>query len=219
MKLKTVVLCIAAAMLPALASAADSQSLRNRLTLEQGMTMVSDGLYLEKTATGESYVATNTSGRRALALKVRAVQLESEKRMKDRASTHAQGVASAKTEALLQLLETPQSKRFMEREGYCSGGAQLYASASATNGTAASAYAVNALDFGPVTPTANYADAYTDNTGYASYGTGYGAAQAQTYESPSCFSNAYASVTCPNDSAPAVVAWAFSRRNNTNCLL
>jgi hypothetical protein len=209
MKIKTLALCLAS-LLPAFASANDQTSLHDRLTLEEGMSMISNGLYFEKTQSGESYVATNADGRRALAARVRAVDAQ----MKQAAT--GLRLDPARTNALLGILEAPQAKGSMNREGNC-GAARVFANASSSNGTSANASAVNGLDFSPVTPTANYAEAYTDLIFNSSTGTGYTAAQAQAYEANSCYSGAYSSVTCPGASSPAVVAWAVSRRNLPRC--
>lgn len=210
-KVKVLALCLAS-LLPAFASAADQTSLHDRLTLEEGMSMVSNGLYFEKTRSGDAYVATNADGRRALAARVRAVDAQMKK------SNSGTRLDPARTGELLSILEAPEAKGSMNREGNC-GAAQVFAFASSSNGSSANASSLNGLDFGPVTPTANYAEAYTDLIYNSGTGTGYTPAQAQAYEAASCFAGAYSSVTCPGASSPAVVAWALSSRNLPRCYL
>ena len=67
---------IALALTSGIASAGDAgvANLHERLTRDEGLHQISDGLYAESSDSGESFVATNAKGRAALAEKIRTLQ-------------------------------------------------------------------------------------------------------------------------------------------------
>lgn len=215
---KIFAITLSAAVLSPSASAAET-SLHDRLTVEQGMSEMSPGFYAQKSQTGESFVATSAAGQRALAQKLREVRALQQNRLSKKQPSHAEQAALNKTENLLKQLETSVSKDSQSGYENCSNGALLYVSAASSSGSTATGYAVVALDFGPVTPTLNYADAYNDNGGDTNYGSGYAAAQASVDGGHSCFAAGFASVTCPDESSPKIVAYAYSQSNRPRCYL
>jgi hypothetical protein len=203
----------------AYAGGVGSSTLHDRLTQEEGLKFVSDGLYAESSDSGESFVATNAKGRVALAQKIRALQPQIQTLLNANGVTRAERLLLDSLDERVRTLQAPVAKGTQEHTGTCSNGAMLYARATATAGTSASGYAVVSLDFGPVTPTLNEASATTDTNGAYDTGSAYDAAQASVSESLSCFSDAAATVTCPGDSGPAVSAFAYSVSRAPRCRL
>lgn len=201
------------------AGATNDSTLHDRLTQHEGLSLVSDGLYAETTENGESYVATNAAGRAALAQKMRAIQPRLNKLFQAGGISRSERALLGSISKKAQELQSPVAKASQERTGFCSGGAQLYARATANAGTSANGYAVVSLDFSPVTPTLNEVNVGTDFNGAYDSGSGYDAASAAVSDAASCFSNANASVTCPGAAAPAVDAWAFSFNRAPRCRL
>jgi hypothetical protein len=210
---------IALALTSGIASAGDAATatLHERLTQDEGLHQISDGLYAESSDSGESFVATNAKGRAALAQKIRALQPQIQALFKANGVNRAERLVLDSLDERARALQAPIAKGTQERTGTCSNGAMLYARATATSGTSANGYAVVSLDFGPVTPTLNEASASTDTNGAYDTGSAYDAAQASASESLSCFSDATATVTCPDDSAPAVSAFAYSVSRAPRC--
>lgn len=198
--------------------AANAQSLEKTL-VENGYKAISDGLYAELSASGNAWIATNSAGQKML-----AQQMETDRNAFLQIA-QKDGLSAGEARTLKQLqgnidalnkATQVQAKNSQSNYGACltPNGASLYASASSYQGTSASATAVNALDFGPITPTSNYAEASTDYSGVYGYGVGATPADASTSDAASCFAFGYGSVTCPAESAPGVTAYAssFSRR-------
>ena len=199
--------------------AANAQSLEKAL-VERGYKAISDGLYAELSTSGNAWVATNSAGHKML------VQHMENDRNTVLQIAQKDGVSAREARTLKQLQGNidalnqavpAQAKNSQSNYGSCltPNGAALYASASSYQGTSASATAVNALDFGPITPTSNYAEANTEYSGDYGFGVGASPANATTSDSSSCFAFGYGSVTCPAENAPGVTAYAssFSRRN------
>jgi hypothetical protein len=107
------------------------------------------------------------------------------------------------------------------RTGTClvPNGSTLRAIATSNGGISASANAANILDFGPVTPTANYAEASTEFATVSNTGVGYTAAVSSTSNSLSCFAYGYGSVRCPGETAPAVTAYISTLSTALRCRL
>lgn len=202
--------------------AANAQSLEKTL-MDNGYKAISDGLYAELSASGNAWIATNRAGQKML-----VQQMESDRdaylqiAQKDGVSAreaHTLKQLQGNIEALTQAVQA-QAKGSQSNYGACltPNGASLYASASSYQGTSASATAVNALDFGPITPTSNYAEASTDYSGDYGYGVGATSADASASDPASCFAFGYGSVTCPAENAPGVTAYASSFSRRRYCL-
>jgi hypothetical protein len=201
----------------AFAKDSSNAALDKVLVSEEGMTLVADGLYMEKTASGASYVATNNAGRESLRgivqndLDTQRARLTA----KGRADTGAGIVASL--ERVLERFDAELQGK-VSQTAYCPGGAQIYARALSNSGTSASGYAVNALDFSPATPTTNRAEASTDNVYNAQTTIGMTPANASANEPGSCWAYGYASVTCVGETTPRATAYAYSSGRSPSCL-
>jgi hypothetical protein len=196
-----------------IASAQAGETLARQDKLK-GMTQVSDGLYASRSEKRASYVATNAAGRVALAEQMRKVNALF-------ASQYAvDGISRAEREMLDRSERTQeelrQSNTHSKADGSCSSGAYVVANVSAYDGHSASAYAVNALDFGPVTPTDNYAWV---RAGYSLFDTGIGqdAAEISIYNSSACISEAYAHVLCPAGYSGGTADYTVSVDPYSNC--
>lgn len=216
-RLKTLALGIVTALLPTLLSANDvaTKSLHERLTLDEGMNLAGDGLYAQESDAGISYVATNDAGRRALATKIRALLPSIRKQLAGSGLNHQERKSLSRSEALIGELESAIGKG--AQTGGCESGATVYARALSSWGTQASGLAKVTLDFGPTTPTNNYAEAETDFTYITDSGVGSDPAEAIAAEPFSCVASAQASVFCPGTNTAAVHAWAFSVSRTPRC--
>ncbi len=217
MKIRFALLPLALVSAMAFAKDSSNAALDKVLVSEEGMTLVADGLYMEKTASGASYVAINSAGRESLRGIVQSDLDAQRTRLtaKGRADTGA-GIVASLERVLDRLNAEMQGK--VSQTSYCPSGAQIYARALSSGGTAASGYAVNALDFSPATPTSNLAEASTDNIYNSQTTVGLTPANASANESASCYAYGYASVTCPGETSPRATAYATSWRRAPICL-
>jgi hypothetical protein len=188
----------------------------------QGLSKVSDGLYAETTATGASYVAINDAGRAALVTKIRDARSDSATRYGAKTMTSAQAANLQHLDDWASRFSQPQPKS--EVTGDCTGRGgtgypQLYARALSTGGTSSSGYSVRNLDFGPGTPTTNYADASTDNYNNSTTTSNDTAASISANEPRSCSAAAVASVTCSGHANPSITAFATSRKTSGPCIM
>ena len=191
--------------------------------LESGYVALSDGLYADSSVSGKALVATNAAGHTALADQLQADHAQDLRiAQKDGVSRSEQRVLDSLLSKIQSLRQaaTTQAKITQSNFGACltPNGATLYASSSSSNGTSASATAVNALDFGPITPTDNYAEAGTEFSSNSGYGVGASPANASASQAQSCFAYGYGSVTCPGENAPGVSAYASSLGRARRCL-
>ena len=199
------------------------------LVKEQGLTLVSDGLYARTSANSEAYVAVNPAGLRAL--RQRLVDLRDK-------ITHASSVRSGTPVTSLidrSIEELSQPQLDNSQTGGCGGTTdpsepRLSATALSGGGTGASATAVLTEDFSPVTGTTNRASAETDN-GLGNVTSSQSSTTAATVpatasatapsNSSACTAFSSASVTCPGHTSPSVMASAFSQKviPHGSCLL
>lgn len=191
--------------------------------LESGYRAVGNGLYADQSA-GNALVAVNAAGHNALADKLQNDQAQFLRiAQKDGVSRSEQRILDSllsNIQSLRQAASGLQSKASQSNYGTCytPNGATLYASATSNGGTSASSTAVNALDFGPITPTVNEAEASTEFLTNTDYNIGSAAANASVMQSFSCFAYGYATVTCPGDTWPGVSAYASSTSTRLRCL-
>jgi len=204
-------ICIALLFASTLASAQSGQVPVNADPLK-GMTEVSDGLYARKTGNSESYYATNAAGRMAIADRMYQVNEKfRELYAVDGISLKEQILLTRSEEAQKVLRESAEGTRDFQT-GNCNNGAYLVATAYSSDGVSASATAVNALDFGPATPTTNYAYARAGHYYNDAVTTGLTQASASAYSPSACMAEAYSIVVCPNGAFGAGPAYEFSYR-------
>ena len=192
--------------------------------VESGYRAVGDGLYADQAASGKALIAINAAGHNALADILQNDQAQFLRvAQKDGVSRSEQRILNSllsNIQSLRQAASGLQSKASQSNYGACytPNGATLYASATSNGGTSASATAVNALDFGPITPTVNEAEASTEFVTNTDYNIGAAAANASVMQAQSCFAYGYATVTCPGDTWPGVSAYASSNSTRLRCL-
>lgn len=196
------------AMLTLLAAGAvhaDTSALESQL-VARGMSEVEPGLYASAEKSSRRFVAVSAAGHQALAQRINTQVTQLRTVLGKNGSTAAEqrfidGLAKG-AEAL---------RAAANKSGYCNSGAQVYATASAYWGTEAMAAAGISLDFGPTTPTSNYAFAGTDQApGNSSSTVGRDDAVAYVYSGYGCYSAAIATVSCPNGDGPGAAAYQFS---------
>lgn len=195
-----------------LRASASATSLHSRLTSE-GMTLISNGLYAKHNESGENFVATNAAGRLALAAKVGAVRSTIEKRYAKNISSRRAQVLLKQSADIIADLSRPAAKssQYDDNYGGCGNGSLLRARAVSSDGNFADAYAANYIDFGPATPTNNFAMANSNYVYDMSSAIGMSPATASVLDYQSCDAQAYANVTCP-DGINGVAAYAYSVR-------
>lgn len=216
--MKTVITLLAAALIAQTAHAA-KPDVQTAPGLE-GMALISDGLYARQTESGDAYVAINAAGMKSLAVRVEQTRQRAGALFAKDGVSPSEQLFLDRIQGTIDSLNADASLKATQiRGGSCPSGATLYTKAVANNGNAASAYAVNSLDFSPPTPTFNEASAYTDfNSDYVT-ATGLTPAQTSVSSAGSCISAAEARVTCPGQSTPASRAYASSWSNRPACLL
>lgn len=181
-------------------------------------TLVADGLYATEHADGASFLAVNAAGKSELAKRIDEVRAEATLRYAaDGIQGNEQSVLDRLAASAQALRQEGSAKASQTSGGSCGNGNTLRTTASATNGYNASASAVNAIDFGPATPTQNQAVAYNDFNYNESTATGLAAAQASVSDSGSCVSVAEGRVTCPGATVPASRAFAYSMSRAPAC--
>jgi hypothetical protein len=164
-----------------------------------GYVEVSDGLFQSEGGKGKGFVALTASARASMAAKITDLRNRYQASAgSDGVSAGEQRVLKAFDDSVARMRKSAQSSKTVVNRGECGSGAQIAAGASAINGNSAMAAAGVTIDFGPTTPTGNYALAVTDNAYDVSFGEGSDWAQASAYSYGSCISYAYASVSCPD---------------------
>lgn len=215
MKHRIVFAAMLAASAVASAQTAETAVRRDHL---KGMNQVADGLYVRKSADRESYFATSAAGRAAIAEKMRKVNAEfSRHYAKDGISLQEQDLLT-RSEQTQQRLRQATSLSKARETGGCGNGAFLVATADASDGHSAGASAVNAVDFGPATPTTNVAWARAG--WYQDYSVEIGTTQANAsvYNYASCLSEATGEVFCPSGYPGGTgTAYAISVDPYSNC--
>lgn len=219
-----VAVALSTALVPTLAQAQDKASTQEALVdslQSQGFTSLSDGLNVNTMGTGKALVATNAAGHQALAMQIKAERAIYERAaLTDGLSAGEQRVLDRLQDNIDALQARPSlAKDSQSSYGSCltPNGASLYASATSNNGTSASSTAVNALDFGPITPTYNFAEAATEYTYTSNAAVGATAATASTSSPRSCYAYSASSVTCPGEAYPGVSAFASSSSSAPRC--
>ena len=195
-----------------------ARTLDQVLTQDQGMTLVSEGLYARTTPASESYVAVGKAGHAAMLDKL--MQL----RAKRPQAQTKDGTAAAPS-TLDKAIADLDAMHLNEKQtvnGSCSGpGAsgepELHAVANSSGGTSASASAVMVNDFSPYTNTTNTAAASTENRNGNTTSSQTDVEHAFTQATASasatggqpCTASGYASVTCPTG-GPGISAFSAS---------
>lgn len=193
-------------------------SVHDELTQNRGMTEVSPGLYQRIDGSEKAYVATSQTGKQALAAHIQSRVDALTASMGKRQATPSQLQLLGQMEDAALALTQDSRKDSQSSNGSCASYALVYAFASADYGTDAYANAGIALDFGPTTPTQNEAWAWTDGAFNYDSGTGLDAAITSAYTSYSCYSAAYAQVTCPDSGGTAAFAESFRSTNVGFCV-
>lgn len=179
---------------------------------------ISDGLYATLHAHSGSFVATNAAGKLELARRIEDVRAQALAAYSvDGLQPNEEGVLARLTASAQSLRQEATIKASQSSGGTCGNGNTLHTSAIATNGYNASAFAVNAIDFGPATPTLNYAVAYNDFNSNEVTATGLVAAQTSVSNPGSCISVAEARVTCPGATVAASRSFAYSINRAPAC--
>jgi hypothetical protein len=195
-----------------------ARSLDEVLTQDEGMMLVSEGLYARTTPGSESYVAVGRAGHATMLEKL--LQL----RAKMPATQAKNGAAaSSPLEKAIADLDAMHLNEKQTVLGSCSGpGApeapHLRAIANSSGGLSASASAVMTGDFSPPTYTTNSAAAETQNRNGTTTSSQIDTEHAYTQASASatspggpqaCLASGYASVTCPTG-GPGISAFVAS---------
>jgi hypothetical protein len=212
----------AAAATAATAQDTPQRSFEDALVAEDGMTQVGDGLYANVGGAGESYVATNAAGRKALLAKL--VALRAKLASRGGATSHSPTGRIGFLDGLIADMAKPVPKDEY-RNGSCGGtGTPLTANATSHFGVNASGTATNSNG---AYNTTNYAFAGTydndDNVTSQQSSTTHGtttasAAAAASQGSTACDSFGTATVTCPGSTTPAIIAVAHTYHQGNTCL-
>lgn len=195
-----------------------ARSLDEVLTQDQGMSLVSEGLYAKTTPGGESYVALGRVGHAAMLEKL--LQLRATKSTShDKSSTSS--IPGALDTAIADL-EAMHLNAKQTVNGSCAGPGspnepELRAIANSSGGTTASASAVMINDFGPATYTTNTAAASTENRNGDTTSSQtdvehmftQAIATANATGGLACTATGYASVTCPTG-GPGISAFSVT---------
>jgi len=212
MILRTSILTLALVSASAFAQSTSQQALDQALTQKEGMTRAGDGLYYQKTDSGESFVATSAAGKRAILQKMQETR--------DTLAAHLTKNPSESGQASLAILDQeiakldkPQPKN-QEVTWHCGDQATIYARALSAGGTSASAYAVDqGGGFSPALSTTNYASASSDNHSNSQTTSTFTPATATITDTRSCVAYSSASVNCYGDpNPPTISAFATSTR-------
>lgn len=218
LKLASIALCVSAGMLMNPVSAEPTTTLHERLTLEDGMSLVGDGLYAKHFASGASFVATNAAGRLALADKVRAKRVALAKRQAGKKLSRNAQLRLQRFDAIIDDLSRPTglSKISDDAWGGCGNGSGTHVHAKSDDGQSAIAYAALELDFGPTTQTENLVTGGTDYQYDWSVTYAYDPASISLFSRLSCDADAYASVSCP-DGFPGIAVFVTSTSTLPRC--
>lgn len=212
MILRTSVLTLALFSTGAFAQEFNVQALDEILTQKEGMVRVGDGLYYQKTATGESFVAYSESGKQVILEKMMDTRDALSARL---ALTHSEsGQASLEMldNQIDRLIHPPQPDEVVT--GHCGDQATVYARALSSGGTSASAYAVDeGGGFSPMVSTTNYASASSDNHSNSQTTSTLTPATATVTDGRSCVAYSTATVNCSGDpNPPTIEAFATSMK-------
>lgn len=200
------------------AHAGAANPIEQELTATRGMVQVAEGLYAEFAEGSTSFVAINSQGALALSDRVRKLHLELSQRFARDGVEPQEARLLARIEQSAEELRVEAAvKAYQSGTGTCGNGSTLRAWASATSGHSASAYAVNASDFGPATPTDNQVWVTNDFLTQQVSSVGLTPAEAAVANVGSCTSIAEAKVYCPGQSAAAVRAYAWSMSRAPAC--
>ena len=195
------------------AFAQNFKALDDILIQKEGMTRVSDGLYYQKSDSGESFVAISASGKQVILDKMRETRAALALRL---AQTHSEsGEASlASLDDQIDRLSNPRPNQVIT--GHCGDQATIYARALSSGGTSASAYAVDqGGGFSPPVSTTNYASASSDNHSNSQTTSTGTPATASVTDARSCVAYSSATVNCTGDPHPPTIsAFATSTRPN-----
>lgn len=201
------------------AHAGAANPIQKELTEVRGMVEVAEGLYAEFGQGSASFVAINSQGTLALSDRVRKLHLELSQRFaRDGIEPQEARLLDRIERSAEELRVEAAVKAYQSGTGTCGNGSTLRAWASATSGHSASAYAVNASDFGPATPTDNQVWVADDFLSQHVSSVGLTPAEAAVAKPGSCNSVAEAKVYCPGQSAAAVRAYAWSLSRAPACL-
>lgn len=193
-------------------------SLDQVLTQKEGLARISDGLYADKQGNDASYVATNQAGRDALVTIMMQDRAMLERAYSVDGINRSEQAALNDMDASIAELSQPAAKMSSEKNGTC-GTTQIYARATADNGTAASGYSVASNASGPVAATANFASTIIGSNYQNHSGVGAAPASVSSADPNACYSASYATVTCPGKSFPAITAYGFSYRVAPGCYM
>lgn len=218
LKLASIALCVSTCLLTNPVSAEPTITLHDRLTLEEGMSLVGDGLYAKNFSSGASFVATNAAGRLALADKVRTKRAALAKQQAGKKLPQNTRLRLQRFDAIVADLSRPLSLSKISEDiwGGCGNGSGTHVHAKSDDGQSAVAYAALELDFGPTTQTENLAMGGTDyqydwSTTYAQ-----DPATVSLFSRMSCDADAYASVSCP-DGYPGIAVFVTSSSTLPRC--
>lgn len=200
------------------ASPVVASTLDERLTHDEGMTQISDGLYARATQDGESYVAVSPAGHQALV--TRLIEIRAGR------PTHGEKPGVSLIDELIFTLTQPQ--RNAEDTGDCNGhnvNGPLFVKALAGGGIGggdfgASSIAQNNDGFSPPLNTTNFASAETiDRNGNITHhqetttqGPNTSIASAFVTGAAGCDADASARVTCPGHTGPSVTTFATAHK-------
>jgi hypothetical protein len=194
-------------------------SLHERLTQAQGMQLVGPGFYAKHDASGDSYIAINDAGRRALAVEAGARRDELSKRLSRSGISRSEAGTLARMDSVVADLARASAKGQSDRYGGCGNGSLVHVYTNSYTGESAYAYAALELDFSPATPTTNYVEAFNDVDASSMQTTAFSPAEVSVNDpnNISCAANSYARVTCP-DGYIAAAAMSFSNKRTPFCL-
>jgi len=193
-----------------------TRSLGDVLTQDQGMTLVSEGLWARTSPASESYVAVGKAGHAALLEKL----VELRPKLSPIQTNTGLGARPSVVDEAIDSLSAMHLNEKQTVTGSCAGAGhtgepELRAIANSSGGTTASASAVMTNDFSPATNTTNFAKAETVNrlgdTTSSQSDTEHAFTQASASASAParlpCSAAAWATVTCPSG-GPGISAFS-----------
>ncbi|WP_386065803.1 hypothetical protein ACFJIW_14670 [Tahibacter sp. UC22_41] len=216
--------CAAGLVLALACAAAGAQepvsSFTDRLEIDNGMTLISDGLYAQTIGTTQSYVAVGPAGHQALLKKVRELR-----------GTPTKGVAGGASGPLDELVSTLSAPVPLNQDLYgdCAGShpgatGPFEVRALAGGGIGNGPYGASGLVANSSSPTITtknrvYVTVY-DADGIVvgqqetiTYGNTQAVASAYAPQGRGCTADSLATVTCPGATRPAITAIAHNQRS------
>lgn len=201
-------------LISASAQADDSKRQHLELTAQRGMQQLSDGLYARASVGGASLVATNEAGKLELAVRVDALRAQLQQRFARTGQTPVQRqllerlqqtAAALRAEAALKIHPGLPVR--------CSLGSEPVALATASEGSNASAQAVNQPGYDKAADSYNEVWTFTDRSSRQTITAGPAGAEASVLHVASCVSVAHAQVNCPAQefAVARAIAWSFSQ--------